>query len=105
MPAAPEGYRQPPASHRGRKRGPSSLMNSHTSQTAAKPQLRFEERADNSNDTPWIPKLVEKYHARRAWSPPSNELNGMSAALTEHVKSLGVGSGPYVVGLHHHEDP
>ncbi|TPX45331.1 hypothetical protein SeMB42_g04051 [Synchytrium endobioticum] len=103
MPSAPQGYDISKSAYRGRRTGAMGIpdkANGHTAHFGNKPQFKFEEKVDNSNDTPWAPKVVEKYHALKPWNPPSNQLNGMPTALAEHVKSLGLGN---TTALHPYE--
>ncbi|TPX36234.1 hypothetical protein SmJEL517_g01543 [Synchytrium microbalum] len=103
LPNSPAGYEGSKGTFRGRKsRQTGSLKwnNGGNKSVNSKPQLKFEDRIDNSNDTPWPwpSKLIEKPNALKPWAPLAgiNQEGIMSAAMAEHVKSLGVGTGPTI---------
>ena len=61
-----------------------------TARNILRPQLRFEDRIDNSNSTPFQRKLVFKDNAKRPLDfsmPSSGEL---SLDMVSHIKSLGI---------------
>lgn len=59
-------------------------------QNIPRPQVRFEDKIDNSNHTPWEPKITYKPNAQR----PLGHGNGedISEEMKEHLGSLGHGA-------------
>jgi exosome complex exonuclease RRP6 len=59
-------------------------------QNIQRPQLRFEDKVDNSNTTPSIRKIKVKYHAKKPLDDGMPSSGQLTPEMAMHIKSLGI---------------